>query len=173
MRLIPPVTFGTDIRKALSGADLYVRVFQILSLLPVLYMFVAAGYPAVMTSRSLFSVLFDAGMSALPRAESLLLAALYRHTSSEICVYFALLAAALLLGILGNRCFRDNHNSGRTTRFVFAGLIAADLIIRLLPFACNSTFGLPAAVFGFAVRLACLGLIILDLRDGCKSTSVK
>ena len=173
MRLIPPVTFGTDVRKALSGADLYVRVFQILSLLPVLYMFVAAGYPAVMTSRSLFSVLFDAGMSALPRAESLLLAMLYRYTSSEIYVYFALLAAALLLGILGNRCFRDNHKTGHQTRLVFAVLIAADLLIRLLPFSWNAAFGLPASVFGFAVRIACLILIILDLRAERKPTEIK
>jgi len=173
MRLIPPITFGTDVRKALSGADLYVRVFQILSLLPVLYLFVAAAHPAVMTSRNVLSALFDAGMSTLPRAESLLLAALYRHTGNEIYVYFALLAAALLLGILGNRLFRDNHRSGRKTRLVFTVMIVADLILRVAPFAFNSTFGLPAAVFGFAVRLACLVLILLDLRADRQSTVIK
>lgn len=167
------ITFGTDIRRAISGADLYVRLYQIMSLLPVLYILVAAGHPKILTGRNVLTWLFDCGINAIPRAESLLLSWVYRQTASEIIVCFALLLAALAVGILGNRLFRDNHKTGHQTRLVFAVLIAADLLIRLLPFSWNAAFGLPASVFGFAVRIACLILIILDLRAERKPTEIK
>ena len=53
--------------------------------------------------------------------------------------------------------------------------IAADLLLRLLPLGLNRAFGLPAAILGFALQLACLVLCVLDLRAdqkaGAKQTS--
>ena len=164
MRITDKIAFGTDLRRKLSGADLYIRILQITSILPVLYIFIATGAPKLLLGRSVFSLLFDTGMSALPRAESLFLSWLYRYTSNEVIVYFAILFIALFAGILGNRLFRDNHKNGQNTRKVFAVLLAADLIFRVLPFSFNLAFGFPAAAFGFIVRLACLFLILLDLR---------
>lgn len=164
MRLTDKITFGTDLRRKLSGADLYIRILQISSVLPVIYIFIVTGAPALLVNRSVFSVLFECGISALPRGESLFLSWLYRCTSNEVIVYFVILFIALFAGILGNRLFRDNHKNGQTTRKVFVVLIGADLLLRLLPFSWNTAFGLPAAIFGFAVRAVCLTLILLDLR---------
>ena len=164
MRITERIAFGTDLRRKLSGADLYIRILQITSVLPVLYIFLVTGAPQLLTGKSIFSSLFSCGIEALPRGESLFLSWLYRYTSNEVIVYFVILFLALFAGILGNRLFRDNHKSGRTTRKVFAVLLAADLVFRVLPFSFNHAFGFPAAAFGFAVRLACLLLILLDLR---------
>ncbi len=164
MRVAEKITFGTDVRRALSGADLYVRIFQITSVLPILYIFAATSYPPILISRGFFSAVFDLGMSAIPRWEALALSSLYRATSNEIFVYFALLFIAFFAGILGNRLFRDNHKNGDVTRKGTIVLLGADLILRLLPLSFNMAFGLPAAVCGFAVRAVCLCLAAMDLR---------
>lgn len=155
--------FGVNIRGKLTGAELAVRVFQIASLLPLAYMLLASGYPYLFTRYGLFSVLFDLGLASLPRVEAFGLSALYRLTSSELAVYFVLLGFALAFGLLMNALLKGGEKKPRVSRAVWAALIALDLVSRLvpLPFA---ELPLYARILGFAVRLACLALILLDLR---------
>ena len=162
------VEFGIDIRRKLTGADLYVRVFQICSLLPLPYMFVATAHPAILSTRNLLSMLFDTGISALPRIEAFALSGLYRMTSSEVAVYFVILAVALALGVTAGRVLRGEPE--RSIRFhkAIAALLALDLVIRVIPVRANIAFGIPAAVFGFALRAVCLYLVMKDLRSETK-----
>jgi hypothetical protein len=153
--------FGFENRKHLTGTDLYVRVMQIAALLPAVYLITIPGYPAITTQHSVLSVLFDLGFSVLPRIETLALSLLYRATASEIAMYFAMLIAALVLGLAAKKLL---DRAPRTVRLVFAALIAVDLILRLLPLRFNAAFGLPCAIAGFGIRLGCLALILLDLR---------
>ena len=140
------------------------RVFQLSSLLPGLYFLVAAGFMAVAASDNLFSALFDLGLAAIPRWEAAALSALYRATGSETAVFFALVGAALALGLLAKLLQREKRRTARAGRYLFAGLIAADLVLRLLPLGVNRAFPLWAAAVGFVLRLACLVMIVLDLR---------
>ena len=91
--------FGINIRNRLTGADLYVRIFQLTGLAPVLYVLVACVHPAVFTSGNVFSVLFGLGTSALPRWEALALSRLYRMSHSEVLVCAAVLVFALAFGL--------------------------------------------------------------------------
>ena len=154
--------FGIDQRNRLTGADLYVRIFQIASLLPVLYVLVACVYPAVYTTRNVLSFLFGAGMSALPRWEALALSWFYRVTASEVLVCLTLLAAALVFGLVAGRLLKGARR-GRTVRVVLAVLIVLDLILLVLPPFFRFPFGVPAAVTGFVIRLGCFALILGDL----------
>ncbi len=156
------MSFGLSSKRGLTGAGLSLRLWQAFPLLPALYIFVAAGYPAVVQRRGLFSFLADLGFSLLPRWESLGLSALYRLSRSELAVYFAMVGFALLLGLAGDRLLRGK--TARAARVVFAVLLGADLIVRLLPLSFNRAFGIPGAVLGFAGNLACLALVLLDLR---------
>ena len=153
--------FGFESRKQLTGADLYIRMMQVAALLPVLYVFTAPGYPAILTQRTVLSALFDLGLSALPRGETLALSLLYRKTASEIAMYFAMLFAALAFGLAAKKLL---ERFPRTFRTVCVALVGADLILRLLPFRCNMAFGLPCAIAGFVIRLICLALLLQDLR---------
>ena len=161
--------FGIDQRNRLTGSDLYVRVFQIASLLPVLYVLVACVHPAVFTTRNVFSVLFDAGMSALPRWEALVLSWLYRTTGSEVLFCFVMLAVALAFGLAAGRLLKGARR-GRVVRIVLAILIVLDLILRVVPTSFRFSFGVPATVIGFIIRLGCLALILLDLRTDRRNT---
>ena len=114
------VEFGIDIRRKLTGADLYVGIFQIFSLLPLPYMFLARVHPPVYSTRNLFSVLFDTGICALPRLEAYALSCLYRMTSSEVAVYFVILAIALLIGTIQG----DPHIVGIILSIVAAVIFA-------------------------------------------------
>ncbi len=161
--------FGIGIRKALSGAGLYVMIFQIASLLPAVYIVIASGYMGIFAKTGVFSVLFDLGASAIPRWEALCVSLLYRLTSSEVAVHFALLGGALAFGFAAAALLRGEYRTARVSRIVFAALICADLILRLLPFHFNIAFGWPAAAVGVAVRLFCLALLLLDLRADRKN----
>ena len=152
--------FGFDNRRYRTGADLSVRILQIASLLPTLYILLVPSYPAIVTRRSAVSVLFDLGFSSLPRLETLALSLLYRITDSEIILFFSLLLAALALGLLSRRLL---ERFPRPTRLVFAGLICVDFALRLLPLRVSTAFGLPCAAIGFGVQVLCLALIALDL----------
>lgn len=156
------MTFGIGIRNRTTGAQASVEVLQIASVLPALYVFAASGYRGLFLQEGLFSRLFALGVSVLPRVEAVAMSFLYRKTSSEMIFYFALLAVALAVGLVTRRLFGEE--TGVIARKVYAGLIIADLVIRLLPLPCNGAFGLPMAAIGFAVRLACLVLVLLDLR---------
>lgn len=160
----PRVEFGIDIRRKLTGADLYVRIFQICSLLPLPYIFVATAHPDIFSTRNLLSVLFDAGIAALPRTEAFALSYLYRASTSEVAVYFVILAVALALGFIAARVLRGDPAASVRFHKAAAALIAADLVIRVIPVKANLAFGILFAVLGFAVRAACLYLLIRDLR---------
>ncbi len=154
--------FGIKNTKELSGADLYVRIFQVFSLLPVLYIFSGSGYMAVFTKRNVLSFLFDLGISAAPRAEALLLSVIYRKTASEIIIFFIPLLISLILGIAAGKLLKGSYKTAKTTRIVFAAFIVLDLIIRLIPFYFNSAFGTIPAILGIIIRLICLALIVFD-----------
>ncbi len=160
----PRVEFGIDIRRKLTGADLYVRIFQICSLLPLPYIFVATAHPDIFSTRNLLSVMFDTGIAALPRAEAFALSYLYRASSSEVAVYFVILAVALALGFIAARVLRGD--SGASVRFhkTAAALITADLVIRVIPVKANLAFGILFAASGFIIRAACLYLVVRDLK---------
>ena len=162
------VRFGIDIRRQLTGADIYVSIFQICSLLPLPYIFIATAHPAIFSTHNLLSVLFDAGMTTLPRAEALALSFLYRLTLSEVAVYFVVLAVALALGLISSRVLRGNPEASVRFHKAASVLITLDLAIRIIPVRANIAFGLPAAAIGLAVRAACLYLVICDLKAAGK-----
>ena len=157
------MTFGLDDKRRMTGAGLYVRVFQLASLLTPVYIFLVSGYMAIISRTGVFSVLADLGYSCIPRAEALLLSWAYRLTSSELTVHFGLLVFAFVFGLVVMRLLKK-QSTALWTRRVLAVLIAVDLLIRLIPLHFNLAFGLAAAIAGFAVRLGCLILILLDLR---------
>ena len=155
--------FGINVRNRLTGADLYVRILQLTGLAPVLYVLVACVHPAVFTSRNVFSVLFGLGTSALPRWEALALSRLYRMSHSEVLVCAAVLVFALIFGLAAGRLLKGGRGKARAVRAVLAVLIALDLAVRVLPLPFRFSFGIPAAVFGFVIRLGCLALVLGDL----------
>ena len=155
--------FGINIRNRLTGTDLYVRIFQLTGLAPVLYVLVACVHPAVFTSENVFSVLFRLGMSALPRWEALGLSRLYRMSHSEVLVCAAVLVFALIFGLAAGRLLKGGRGKARAVRVVVAVLIVLDLAVRVLPLPFRFSFGIPAAVFGFVIRLGCLALVLGDL----------
>lgn len=156
--------FGMDERRALSGAELYVRIFQVTALMPVLYIFIATGHMSIMSTRNVLSILFDIGMSALPRVETLGISWVYRMTRSECIVVFIPLAIAIALGAMGAKWFKGNAELSRRVHKVLAVLIACDLVLRVVPVAASLAFGLPAQIAGFAIRAVCLFLIVMDMR---------
>lgn len=155
--------FGLYRRHAFTGSEIYVLVQQAAALLIAPFMLLSSGYVGLFTSRGLFSLLFDAGLSVLPRAETLALSLAYRRTESELVVFFSVLILALALGLVSGKLLRGER-TGVAARVVLAVLLCADLLLRLLPFSFNDAFGVPSAVLGFAVRLVCLVLVLLDLR---------
>ncbi len=158
------VRFGIDIRRQLTGADLYVRIFQICTLLPLPYIFIAMVHPAIYGSRNILSVLFDIGICSLPRAEALAMSCLYRMTLSEEAVYFVMLAIAIILGFAAGRVLRGEPELSIRMHKLFAVLICLDLAIRIIPVRANFIFGIPAAAAGIVVRAFCLYLIVRDLK---------
>lgn len=163
--------FGVNLRREKTGAELSVVIFQIISLLPALYIFVLSGYSYLMTKPSFLKTLFDLGLSALPRAEGMALSLLYRRSSSEMVAFFALTGFALTFGLLTGRLLKGDARSARASRVVYAALIAVDLIVRLLPLRNNLAFGWPIAILAFLIRLGCLALILLDLRADRKQNA--
>ena len=158
------VRFGTDFRRAITGGDLYVLIFQITALLPLPYILAASAYPAILGTRNPLSVLFDIGISAIPRAEAFALSSLYRTTSNEMVVFFVLPVIALILGKAAENLFQGAPGRALLARRIMMALIACDLVIRLIPVKANRARGIPAAIAGFAVRAACLWLVWMDIR---------
>ncbi|MBR3296837.1 MAG: hypothetical protein IKI65_03245 [Firmicutes bacterium] len=158
------ISFGTDDKKRLTGTGTYVKVFQVSSLVLACCMLLASQFPPVMLKRGLFSALFDLAAMSLPRAWVWLLSCIYRASSKETILFFALLVLALALDIAFRKISARSPKAAENIRKAFAVLIAADLVIRLLPFSFNSEFSFITNAAGFVVRLACLVLIVLDLR---------
>ena len=163
--------FGLNLRKVLTGAEVSIRIQQICSILPVLYLFAAASFPVVLTRRGVSSVLFDLGFSCLPRTEALAISLLYRVSRSEVLVNFLLLGFALVLGLVAGALLHGK-TAGAARRFLVVW-IAADLLLRLRPLGFNRAFGLPAAILGFVVQALCLALCILDLRAAKEQENTK
>ena len=165
------VRFGIDIRRALTGADLYVKTMQAATLLVLPYVFLATSYWVVLQNRNLWSVLFDIGISILPRWEALGLSFIYRMSSSEVIFFFVMMAFALIFGIVAGKVLHDVHDKAVKARKVFMVLIIIDLVRRLIPMRFNAPFGIVPAIIGFAVRVVCLGLIYKDLKadEGAKN----
>ena len=155
--------FGVGLRRALSGAELAVRCFQVFSMVCAVYLLAASAYRPVMLRLGPASVLFGLCASALPRWWLLLLAALYRLSGSEVLLSFALLIPALAFGLAAGRLLQEKRTA-LAARRVYAALLLAELVFRLLPFRFNLPFGWPFALAGFLLRLGCLALVLLDLR---------
>lgn len=155
--------FGVNLRKVMTGAEISVIIFQIISLLPALYIFIISGYPYLMTRKGVHLFLFDVGLGALPRWEALLLSMLYRATSSETATYFAMLGFALALGLVAANVLKGKLRTAIVSRIVFAALIFGDLVFCLLPLHCNQALSPAVNVIGFVIRVACLALVALDL----------
>ncbi|MBQ7688793.1 MAG: hypothetical protein IJT27_06210 [Clostridia bacterium] len=155
--------FGLNPGKKMTGAELSVVVFQAASLLPAIYILVASGLMALFTKKGLPGFLCSLGFSAIPRLEALGLSALYRATASETAVCLGLLLAALDVGITAKKLLRAKEKTAFAARIVYACLLGADLLFRLLPFSFNRSFGFAAAACGFALRLLCLALVTADL----------
>ncbi|MBR2672378.1 MAG: hypothetical protein IKE27_09255 [Oscillospiraceae bacterium] len=161
------IRFGLSSRKHLTGADLYVRIMQIAAVLPAVYILIASGYLYVFAVDGPLSFMFDMGISILPRWAVLILSAVYRKTLSEVLVCFMLTVSALVLGLIMKRLLEEHEGQSkfqRNIRYVLIGLIAADLILRLIPFGFSDQFGTVISVAGAIIRIACLCLLIMDLR---------
>ena len=156
--------FGLNDRKNLTGAGLYVIIFQAMSLLPLLYIFTATGYMGLLFKSSFLSVLCDFGFSAIPRAEALLLSYLYRITSSEVIIYFILILWALALGIAFKKLSIKSEKAGIIVRKAAMALIIIDLVVRCVPLDFNRSFGTAGFLFGLIIRAGCFVLILLDLK---------
>lgn len=154
--------FGIDIRGKLTGADLAVRITQIMAALPMLYLVILSGMLSLLTRETPVTYLFSLGVCAIPRAVALGLSVLYRHTGGEVLFSMLLVAAALVYGVVMNRLLHSER--GRVTRVVLAALIALDLIVRLIPLGFTQAFGLPCEIAAFALRAMSIILVILDLR---------
>ncbi|MBQ3290937.1 MAG: hypothetical protein IJH43_01010 [Mogibacterium sp.] len=162
------LTYGLDVRRGISGAELYVKIFQIISILPLPYIFIAPVYMGILHSKNIFSVLFDLGMAAVTRAEAFLLSYLYGSTGSECIVYFILPGVALILGIFAGNILKGNESLSLKVHYAAAALISLDLLIRLIPIYANIAFGLPAEISGFIIRSLCLYLVIKDIRSAAR-----
>ena len=155
--------FGLTSGKQRTGADLFVLIWQVVCLLPLPYLLILSGYPGLMTKNSVLGFLFDGGMAALPRWQTLALSYLYRLSGHELAVYFILPVLALAFGLLMKKLLRGERKTAMVLRIVLCGLIAADLILRAILPQFRTLFGWPAAVVGLVIRLAMLGLVIGDL----------
>ena len=153
----------------LTRGQAAVRIYQVCSLLPLLYILTASGQTSVMLRRGFLYGVFQLGLACLPRAEVYGLSWLYRLTGSELIVYFAILFAAMAIGIAGDRLARGRAEARRKALTVYAVLIAADLVLRLLPLRVNTVQGWGLRAAGFAVRAVCLYLAVSGLRKQKKA----
>ncbi len=158
------IVFGIDPRRKLNGSDLYVKTFQIISMIPVIYVAVASGDLKLFSEGGPLAWLFELGMAGLPRLEVLGLSYILRVTSSEVVITFVMLGIGLILGLLSNKIFREDEKRGVAARKVFMALILIDLIVRLLPLKFNLVFGLPMMAIGFILRAASIAALYMDLK---------
>ena len=151
--------------KKYSGRELYLYAFQIISLLPLLYMLIFTGMFSIITNKNIFGFIFDLGLVCLPKIELWFLSFVYHGTLNEIYVIFLLPLIALIIGMKLNRKFTEKDSNRINT--VLIVLLLFDLIIRFLPLAMNTAFPIYLQIIGFAVRLCLLVMIIKDqIKDG-------
>ena len=161
------VKFGVGLRKSLSGAELALRFGQVCSMLCALYLLAVSTYRPAMLHPGPLAALFELSAAALPRWWLLVLALLYRVSGSEVLLSFAILVPALAFGLAAGRLLGEKRTA-LPARKVYAALLLADLLLRLLPFRFNLAFGIPFAGAGLLLRLGCLALLLLDLRAARK-----
>lgn len=157
------VQFGLKLIRKITGADISVYIQQFAAILPVLHISLAAGYMALLARSTVSSFLFDVGVSTLPRAVVFGISRLYGLVKSELLLCFLILAYALALGLIAHRLFHIKRERSRVCHWIFIALIACDLVLRLMPFEFNRTFGVAPAIIGFVLNLAGLVLLVLDL----------
>lgn len=158
------IKFGVKERKVTSGCGLYLKIFQISSLLPLPYIFLITVYPAVVSGNNIWSVLFDLGLVLLPRAEVLLMSFIYRLTLNEVIIYFIPLVLAFVWGLILKKILNGPEKSAILVRKILIIAISCDLVLRLLPFSFNYSYPWYFVVIGCLVRAACLIFLILDLK---------
>ncbi len=147
----------------MTFTGLAILIFQILSLLPLPYIFMATGSYQLIMSKGILSLLFDLAATALPRPEVLLISFIYRKTLNEIVVFFLFPAIALLAGLVTRAMLRYEGPKARAARYLLALFCLTDLIVRILPVSFNKVYPVPYQVLGFLVALACLVLIVIDI----------
>ena len=157
------VQFGLKLVKKITGADIHVYIQQFAAILPVLHISLSAGYMALLARSTVSSFMFDVGASTLPRAVVFGISRLYGLAKSELLLCFLILAYALALGLIAYRLFRLKRERSRVAHWIFIALIAFDLVLRLMPFEFNRTFGVAPAIIGFVLNLGGLVLFVLDL----------
>ena len=145
-----------------TGADIYVLVFQSISVIFPLFVIATALYPDMLFLGGVVSFIWNFGICALPRVETVPLSLLYRLTSGETVVALAVLAVAIAFAVIAKRLFSE-EKTAFASRVTVVCLIAADLIVRLLPLHSSRVFGLPEEICAFVFRLVCLGLVAGDL----------
>ena len=158
------IRFGFDSKKTLTGADAYVRIMQTAAMLPAAYILIASGYLYVFAVNGLLSLAFDIGITALPRWFVLILSFVYRKTASEVIVFFMMTAGALVFGLILDRLLKGKEEIQKKLRCILIALIAVDLILRIIPLGFAAQFGTAVSIVGATVRIACLGLLLMDLR---------
>ncbi len=144
--------------KKLSGTEKYVLLVQAASLLPLLYFIIGSGEAVTYTSEGILSFLFGLGMAFLSRAEVTCLSLLYRSTGNELLVYFAILAAALVFGLVMKRLLGGEERTRRITEATVFIFVVIDIVIRTLPIGINAGEGPQFMIPGLLFRALCLFL---------------
>ena len=142
--------------KKLLGFDGYRILLQVSALLTVPLMIGEAITPALYVT----APVFNTAISAMPRALTILCAKLYTSTQNELMFPIVAVLFAVLLSVAWQHLPKKYRRIGLA---VIAACIAADLVIRLLPFWFNDILPSTYNVIGFAVRALSLVLVILGL----------
>ena len=142
--------------KKLLGFDGYRILLQVSALLTVPLMIGEAIHPALYVT----APVFNTAISAMPRALTILCAKLYTSTQNELMFPIVAVLFAVLLSVAWQHLPKKYRRIGLA---VIAACIAADLVIRLLPFWFNDILPSTYNVIGFAVRALSLVLVILGL----------
>lgn len=154
--------------KKLGKTQYYVRIFQITTLLPLLYIFVASAQASLFVYGGFPGILFDLGIGCLPRAEVYLMSVAYHLTRNELVIYFGILVYALVFGMVINRLLSGKSRTKHVTRMVLAACIGCDLIVRLLPIRLNTVLPVGYLIAGLAVRAVCLWLVLSEEAEARK-----
>ena len=154
--------FGFTSGKQHTGADVFVLIWQAVSLLPLPYLLVLSGYNGLMTKRSVLAFVFDCGLAALPRLLTTGLSYLYWLTGHELIVYFPLPVLALIFGLAMKRLLRGERKTAVAVRVVLCAAVGVDLLLRLFVPLFRTLFGWPFAIVGLVVRLVMLALVAGD-----------
>ena len=147
----------------ITGADLAVVLFQVMSMIMGLYILVIPGYYYLITNRNIFTFLFDLSASCLPRAEYWLLSLIYRMTLNEIIVFFCICVTALAFGLVMKKLLRLTGKAKVIVRIIYLIWIVLDVFIRILPLSINHYPQKSFQIVGIIFRAVLFVLIFSDL----------